>query len=171
MRLQNFVRCLMVAFFVFSTTVNAQEESSVVTEGVNHIGLAVSDLDATVSFFVDTLGWQRAGGDPDYPAVFVSDGNAFVTLWRVTDPATAVPFNRKNNVGLHHLAFTVSSLKALHELHEKFQKVNGVRIEFAPEFLGQGPTTHMMIREPSGNRLEFIVPGSRVRAEQQQNSQ
>lgn len=171
MRFQSFVRCLLVAFFAFSAPISAQEESTVVTEGVNHIGLAVSDLDASVSFFVDTLGWRQAGGDPDYPAVFVTDGNAFVTLWRVTDPATAVAFNRKNNVGLHHLAFTVKSLKALHELHEKFQKVEGVRIEFAPEFLGRGPTTHMMIREPSGNRLEFVVPGSRVRAEQQQNSQ
>ena len=171
MRFQNFVRCLLVAFFAFSVPVSAQQESAVVTEGVNHIGLAVTDLDASVSFFVDTLGWRQAGGDPDYPAVFVTDGNAFVTLWRVTDPASAVAFNRKNNVGLHHLAFTVKSLKALHELHEKFQKVEGVRIEFAPEFLGRGPTTHMMIREPSGNRLEFVVPGSRVRAEQQQNNQ
>lgn len=144
---------------------NAQEETSVVTEGINHIGLAVKDLDRSVSFFTDTLGWRTAGGDPDYPAVFVTDGNSFVTLWRVTDPASAVDFDRKNNVGLHHLAFTVKSLKALHELHQKFLAVEGVRIEFAPEFMGAGPTTHMMIREPSGNRLEFVVPGSRVRAE------
>lgn len=142
-----------------------QEDNTIVTEGINHLGLAVKDLDRSVAFFTDTLGWRTAGGDPDYPAVFVTDGNAFVTLWRVTDPATAVEFNRKNNVGLHHLAFTVKSLKALHELHQKFLTVDGLRIEFAPEFMGQGPTTHMMIREPSGNRLEFVVPGSRVRAE------
>jgi len=143
----------------------AQDENVVVTEGINHIGLAVKDLDRSVSFFTDTLGWRTAGGDPDYPAVFVTDGNSFVTLWRVTDPAAAVEFNRKNNVGLHHLAFTVKSLKALHELHQKFLAVEGLVIEFAPEFMGQGPSTHMMIREPSGNRLEFVVPGSRVRAE------
>lgn len=144
---------------------SAQEETSLVTEGINHIGLAVKDLERSASFFTDTLGWRTAGGDPNYPAVFVTDGNSFVTLWRVTEPASAVEFNRKNNVGLHHLAFTVKSLKALHELHQKFLAVEGVRIEFAPEFMGQGPTTHMMIREPSGNRLEFVVPGSRVRAE------
>ena len=28
-------------------------------------------------------------------------------------------------------------------------------IEFGPELNGQGPTMHMMIREPSGNRIEF----------------
>lgn len=152
--------------FVAISGLQAQErENASVTLGVNHIGLAVKDLDRSAAFFIETLGWRRAGGDPDYPAIFVTDGNAFVTLWRVTDPATALAFDRKNNVGLHHLAFTVESLKALHELHAKFQQVEDLVIEFAPEFMGAGPTTHMMIREPSGNRLEFVVPGSRVRAE------
>ena len=164
--------CLAASLSAFPLAgASAQDDSPVVTEGINHLGLAVKNLDKTVTFFTDTLGWRTAGGDPDYPAVFVTDGNAFVTLWQVTDPKTAIEFNRKNNVGLHHLAFTVKSLKALHELHQKFQDVDGLVIEFAPEFMGQGPTTHMMIREPSGNRLEFVVPGSRVRAEMEAKQQ
>ncbi|MBE5073239.1 VOC family protein [Erythrobacteraceae bacterium E2-1 Yellow Sea] len=137
------------------------------TLGLNHIGLAVSDLGATVAFFTDTLGWETAGGDPDYPSIFVTNGEMFVTLWRVTDPATATPFNRKTNVGLHHMAITVRDLTTLHELHRRFVAHPGVVIEFAPEFLGNGPTTHMMIREPSGLRLEFIVPRGRMSAEEQ----
>ncbi|NVJ99212.1 MAG: VOC family protein [Alphaproteobacteria bacterium] len=140
------------------------EEGKAPTLGVNHIGLAVSKLEATASFFVDTLGWEKAGEKPDYPAIFVTDGEAFVTLWQVENPASAMPFDRRKNVGLHHLAMTVESLEALHSLHEKFQTVDGVIIEFAPEFLGQGPTTHMMIRDPSGLRLEFIVPAGRIKA-------
>lgn len=132
------------------------------TLGVNHIGLAVSNLDASTMFFTETLGWRRAGGDPDYPAIFVTDGKAFVTLWQVEDPARATPFDRRQNVGLHHLAMTVESLEKLHALHEKLKATEGVRIEFAPEFLGQGPTTHMMVRDPSGLRLEFIVPASQM---------
>lgn len=171
MKLLFVLRSLAAALFLFSHAASAQEETEVVTEGVNHIGLAVKDLEASAAFFTNTLGWRQAGGDPEYPAIFVTDGNSFVTLWRVADPSVAVPFNRRNNVGLHHLAFTVKSLKALHELHAKFLETEGVRIEFAPEFMGQGPTTHMMIREPSGNRLEFVVPGSRVRAEQEQSQE
>ena len=148
--------------FVPATFTSAQDAEKPVTAGVNHIGLAVKDLDGSVSFFVDTLGWRNVGGVEDYPSVFVTDGNMFLTLWRVTDPANAVDFDRKNNVGLHHLAITVESLDALNMLHEKFKSVEGLRIEFAPEHLGKGPTTHMMIREPSGNRLEFIVPASRI---------
>jgi lactoylglutathione lyase len=34
---------------------------------------------------------------------------------------------------------------------------NNITIEFAPEKIGKGPTQHMMIREPSGNRIEFIA--------------
>lgn len=167
MKLMTSVRGFLAAVFLLSSTAIAQTEEGLATEGVNHIGLAVKNLEASAAFFTETLGWRQAGGDPEYPAIFVTDGKAFVTLWRVTDPDTAVAFNRKNNVGLHHLAFTVKSLKALDELHAKFLETEGVVIEFSPEYMGSGPTTHMMIREPSGNRLEFVVPGGYVRAERE----
>ncbi len=154
-----------------SASAMAQDQAAPKTEaetlGLNHIGFAVSDLEASASFFVDTLGWKRVGGDPDYPAIFVANDEMMVTLWRVTDPATAIPFDRKNNVGLHHMAITVRDLTTLHELHRRFLENPRVKIEFAPEFLGNGPTTHMMIRDPSGLRLEFIVPRSRMSAEEQ----
>ena len=135
-----------------------------VTQGVNHIALTVTDLDASVAFFVDGLGWRTAGGFPDYPSVFVTDGSVFVTLWRASDPANAISFDRKNNVGLHHLAFTVPDIETLDELHTKMADWPGVTIEFSPEPNGGGPTIHMILREPSGNRLEFAVPGGRSRA-------
>lgn len=133
------------------------------TLGLSHIGLAVSNLEASAAFFTDTLGWKTAGGEPDYPAIFVTNGQLFVTLWQVTDPAKAQVFNRKNNVGLHHMAITVRDLDTLHALHDKFMALENITIEFSPEFLGQGPTTHMMIRDPSGLRLEFIVPAERIK--------
>lgn len=139
-------------------------ETMVMTKGINHLGLAVKNLDETVAFFTEILGWEAVGGKPDYPAVFVTDGDAFVTLWQVEKPETAVEFNRRQNVGLHHLAFTVDGLDKLHALHEKLLKAEAVTIEFAPELLGKGPSTHMMIREPSGNRLEFIVPAKYIQS-------
>jgi len=155
---------------VFSVTIEESNEvekmeSIVMTKGINHLGLAVKNLDKTAAFFIEILGWETAGGRPDYPAIFVTDGDAFVTLWQVENPEKAIEFNRRQNVGLHHLAFTVDSLDKLHALHEKFLKADAVTIEFAPELLGKGPTTHMMIREPSGNRLEFIVPAKYIQPE------
>lgn len=130
-------------------------QSMKLTDGFNHVGLAVTDLKGSTEFFTQTLGWDKVGGDADYPANFVSDGKMFLTLWRVTEPEKAVPFNRKQNVGLHHLAITVPSFEALEEIHQRAKGVKGVVIEFAPELAYGGPAKHMMLREPSGNRLEF----------------
>ena len=127
-----------------------------VTQGAHHIGLTVPNLDATRSFFIDTLGFQQVGEKPEYPAVFVSDGTTMITLWQAADPASAVPFDRKNVIGLHHFALRVSG-DALSGLHEKLQATDGVDIEFAPESLGGGDIRHMMCSIPGGIRMEFIA--------------
>ncbi|RJY17871.1 VOC family protein [Parashewanella spongiae] len=125
------------------------------TQGLNHLGLSVKHLERTAEFFVHTLGWKKAGGYPDYPSIFITDGKMFLTLWQTQSDAKTIDFDRKHNVGLHHLAFSVASLNDLNALHASFQKLDDVEIEFAPQPNGGGPTIHMMIREPSGNRLEF----------------
>ena len=132
-----------------------KNRNQALTVGFGHVGLSVSDLEATTNFFVKTLGWKLRGGDPSYPAKFVSDGKMFLTLWQTTTKTESVKFNRKKNVGLHHLAFTVASFEALEEIHQRVKLIEGVVIEFPPELAYGGPRKHMMIREPSGNRLEF----------------
>jgi len=129
-----------------------------ITKGVHHVGLTVKDLNRTTQFFTDTLGFEKVGEVPDYPAAFVSDGNIMVALWQAENPAQAVGFDRKKNIGLHHLAICLNSYKELDDLNEQLSKVNDVTIEFAPEPLSGGPTRHMMCTEPGGIRIEFIVP-------------
>lgn len=149
-------KLISALLFISVLSFNAHAKNSILTEGLNHLGLTVNNLESSAAFFIDTLGWEEKGGDPDYPAKFVSDGKIFLTLWQTTSEKNTVKFDRKNNVGLHHLALTVVSFEALDELYERFKKVKGVVIEFAPELAFGGPGKHMMIREPSGNRLEFI---------------
>jgi lactoylglutathione lyase len=124
--------------------------------GVDHVGLTVTDLAASEAFFTKELGFEVFRRDDAYPAVFLRNGAAIVTLWRATDPAKAVPFDRKQHVGLHHLAFSVESFAALDALHERLKKAPGVRIEFGPELQYGGPAKHMMLYEPSGSRIELI---------------
>ena len=124
------------------------------TRGAHHIGLTVPDLDAARHFFVDALGYTQVGEVPDYPAAFVSDGSIMITLWQAEDPASATPFDRRKNLGLHHLALRVDDLDRLAaELGSRAD----VSVEFPPEGLGSTGIRHMMCRIPGNLRVEFIA--------------
>ena len=125
------------------------------THGVQHIGLAVSNLEESAAFFTGLLGWQEVKRREDYPAIFVKDGA--LTLWK-TQTEQPVQFDRKNNVGLHHLALRVETREGLYRILEVL-KANQVEIEFEPTVIREGPAMHMMCYEPSGIRIEFYLPG------------
>ncbi|HEY6735064.1 MAG TPA: VOC family protein [Roseiarcus sp.] len=131
------------------------DESKTGTWGVDHVGLSVSDLASTRKFFCDCLGWRVVGERADYPAVFVSDGHDVVTLWQVESPSKAVPFDRRANVGLHHLALAVVDQISLDTLYKRVSSWPGVVVEFGPALSGAGPKIHFIVREPSGVRIEF----------------
>ncbi len=57
------------------------------TLGIDHLGLTVPDLDKSVSFFTDCLGWKEVGGKPDYPSKFISDGTSVLTIWQAQTDA------------------------------------------------------------------------------------
>ena len=130
-------------------------ENASLTIGIDHIGLAVQNLESTRRFFCECLGWTVVGENQSYPASFVSDGNGIVTLWQVEDQATCVPFDRRRNIGLHHLALKVVDRGALEALHARVAAWPGTVIEFAPERSGKGPKVHFMVQEPGGTRIEF----------------
>ncbi len=125
-----------------------------VTKGSHHIGLTVSKLEESAAFFVDVLSWSVVQRDSDYPAIFVTDGILMVTLWEVKSSSPA-NFNRKENVGLHHLALSVDSFDDLDAIHKNVT-AHGLKVEFSPELLRDGPVKHMMCYDPSGIRVEFI---------------
>jgi catechol 2,3-dioxygenase-like lactoylglutathione lyase family enzyme len=131
------------------------EELKSGTYGVDHIGLSVRDLMSTRKFFCDCMGWRVVGERPDYPAVFVSDGRSVVTLWQVESPSKATAFDRRANVGLHHLALAVVDQAGLETLHKRVSSWPGVEMEFGPQVSGAGPKIHFMVREPSEVRIEF----------------
>jgi catechol 2,3-dioxygenase-like lactoylglutathione lyase family enzyme len=128
-----------------------------ITRGVHHVGLTVPDIEVTRDFFVEVLGFEQVGEKPAYPAVFVSDGVTMLTLWQVQDRSSARGFDRKQQVGLHHLALQVADADALEQAHATLATQPGVDIEFAPEPLGTGGARHMMCSIPGGVRLELIA--------------
>jgi len=160
-----------VFLFLIATTiigllysVSAEPESTALNEATqhseilsfDHVGLVVRDLEASKTFFTNVLGFNLVGSDNEYPAHFLNNGKAFVTLWRASDPQSAVHFDRKNNIGLHHMALAVASEAALNRLYKTAAAFPDVVVEFAPELFYGGPSMHTMIYEPSGNRIELI---------------
>lgn len=130
------------------------------TKGINHLGLTVRDLDQTTAFFTDLLGWKLLARDETYPRTTVSDGLARLTLWQADRSRPMTDFDRKTNIGLHHLALEVGSEDELQALAGKVRDWPGVTMEFEPEPLGGGPRKHMMFSEPGGIRIEIIWPAA-----------
>ncbi|MDH5548225.1 MAG: VOC family protein [Gammaproteobacteria bacterium] len=129
-----------------------------ITQGVHHVGLTVSKLEESANFFTSLLGWNEVRRREDYPAIFVSDGTIMLTLWATKEEPFAA-FDKNRNIGLHHIALTVSDEGSLNQIYKHMQ-ANNVEIEFSPELLGAGPAKHMMCYDPSGIRIEFIWPGN-----------
>ena len=131
------------------------DEAKTSTYGFDHVGLSVRDLASSRKFFCDCLGWRVVGERTDYPAAFVSDGHGVLTLWQVEFPDKAIAFNRRTNIGLHHLALAVVDRAGLDALYQRVSNWPGVAVEFGPQLSGAGPKAHFMVREPSGVRVEF----------------
>lgn len=147
-----FTKIVLVVSLLVTASVNAGS----VVGGVHHVGLSVLNLEESEEFFVKHLGFEVFKRDSEYPAVFLKNTEVVITLWRVKNPGEAIKFNRKGNVGLHHLALSVDSFESLQSIYKKMKSIKNVKIEFSPELLGAGPAKHMMMYEPSGNRIEFI---------------
>jgi len=129
------------------------------TKGVHHVGLTVPDLDDARAFFCGVLGFDEVGGVPDYPSIFVSDGAVLLTLWRAADPANARPFDRRGNIGLHHLSLAVADDQALDLAWDRVRSHPGVSIDAAPGPIRPGSATrHFLVFIPGGIRLELATP-------------
>ena len=117
------------------------EDATSTTCGVDHVGLSVRGLESSRRFFCDCLGWRVVGERAEYPAVFVSDSQLIVTLWRVEAPDQAVAFDRRTNVGLHHLALAVADRAGLMRVRTRCQS-SWRRWGICPELSGKGPKIH-----------------------------
>jgi catechol 2,3-dioxygenase-like lactoylglutathione lyase family enzyme len=126
--------------------------------GIHHLGLSVSNLEKSCWFFCEILGWHEVRRVEEYPAIFVTNDEIMFTLWQTSKQAKE--FDRRENVGLHHVALSVESEEELSSLYEKLKRLTDISIEFGPELLRSGPAKHMICYEPSGIRIEFIwAPG------------
>ncbi|MEU0002760.1 VOC family protein [Streptomyces sp. NPDC006314] len=123
-----------------------------------HIGLNVTDLDRSLAFYREVLGFvlltEDKEGDRRY--ALLSDGGEqpVLTLWQ----QARGPYEG-GRAGLHHLAFTADSVDRVRE-YETALRAAGA------EFAHEGLVAHregsasggIFFHDPDGTRLEISVP-------------
>jgi methylmalonyl-CoA/ethylmalonyl-CoA epimerase len=93
--------------------------------GIEHIGIAVRDLEQSIRFYQEVLGLQcyavEEVADQNVRTAFFMVGETKIELLQSTDPSGAVAkFIEKRGEGVHHLAFAIPDVVgALDELSEK----------------------------------------------------
>ncbi len=86
-----------------------------VFEKIDHIGIAVADLDSAVKFYRDQLGLEFKGTEvveeQKVTVAFFPVGESKIELLESTDPEGPVgKYISKKGEGVHHLSFRVSDI-------------------------------------------------------------
>ncbi len=122
-----------------------------------HVGLNVTDLDRSLAFYRDALGFQVLGEGKEEGRRFAflgQDGELALTLWQQADGAFAPA-----SAGLHHLALSAGTVQ---EVREHEERLRSLGVEFAYEGVvahGEGAASGgIFFHDPDGTRLEISVP-------------
>ena len=84
---------------------------------INHIGIAVQSIDATIPFYRDQLGMQFLGSEEvveqKVRVAMLCVGESKIELLEPTSPDSPVAkYLEKNGQGIHHVAYEVEDIRA-----------------------------------------------------------
>ena len=122
-----------------------------------HIGLNVTDLDRSLAFYRDVLGFTplAEGKEEGRRYAFLGDGeNLVLTLWQQAEQPYAA-----QRAGLHHLALEADTIEKVREYEEALRA-------YGVDFAYDGVVAHregagsggIFFHDPDGTRLEISVP-------------
>jgi catechol 2,3-dioxygenase-like lactoylglutathione lyase family enzyme len=116
---------------------------------VNHIGIVVSDIDASLAFYRDELGGEIIFQKPRL------DGTALITYLRVGDGYVELLLSRGAPLGApgpHHIGMQSTEIHADHDVlvHAEAESLG------APARAGTGVGSTSMLGMPGGARMELV---------------
>lgn len=121
-----------------------------------HVGLNVTDIERSLAFYRDVIGYGVLGEGKEEGRRFAflgQDGTLALTLWQQADAAYAA-----GNAGLHHLAIEVETIEQV-RTYESALRAQGV--EFAYDGVvphGEGAASGgIFFHDPDGTRLEIFA--------------
>jgi len=117
---------------------------------IEHIGIAVKDLDKSISLYEKMLGYKcykiEEVKDQKVRTAFFKIGETKIELLEATDSASPVArFIEKRGEGIHHLAFAVS------DIEERLKDIEKTGINLIDKKARKGA---------DGLEIAFLHPGS-----------
>ena len=120
-------------------------------EGIDHVALAVRDVERSIRWYGDLLGLERRFADVwgDVPA-FISAGTTSIALFPVRDGAAKPPPGR-DSIAMLHLAFRVDASGFAHAKEELTRR--GIAWEFSDHEVSHS----IYFDDPDGHHLEITT--------------
>jgi catechol 2,3-dioxygenase-like lactoylglutathione lyase family enzyme len=120
-------------------------------EGIDHVALAVRDVERSANWYVDVLGFERQyqevwGGIP----TFIGKGNTAIALFPLQDSDSKSPA-RSSGIRMLHLAFRANRENFLGAQQEL--KKRGIKFEFQDHEISHS----IYFRDPDGHELEITT--------------
>lgn len=119
---------------IFSTTIMVRGYSQPMIQSLDHIGIAVTDLDAAVARYTQLLGFPPIRIEEviteNAKVAFFKMGESQIELIAARQPDSPIAqFIAKRGEGVHHLAFRVDDLSAAiaHYQNDGFTIIGGIR--------------------------------------------
>jgi lactoylglutathione lyase len=141
----------------------------------SHFGICVSDLDRSLRFYCDALGFEKAESHEigrefaplmDFPDVvltsqFIRKGTTAIELLAFTEPTPFGDRERRavNQLGLTHLSFQVGDLDGT---AAKVVELGGAIVETSRTTIdfGETPLRFLYCTDPDGVRVELMDLGA-----------
>jgi catechol 2,3-dioxygenase-like lactoylglutathione lyase family enzyme len=132
------------------------DSSQPIVESLGHVGLAISDAQPALHFYIEQLGLKEAfrlnrpDGSPNLIYLRVGDTNTFVELF----PGKKTP-SPAGTTTVNHLGFFVKDLQAtLHALKDRGYPLPDDAFERAKKVQADN-TLLYFVKDPDGNRIEL----------------
>src|SRR6266567_986676 len=120
-------------------------------EGIDHVALAVRDVERSASWYVDVLGFERRYEEMwDGIPTFIGKGNTAIALFPANSNTRSTSSTR-GDIRMLHLAFRANRdgfLAAQEEL-----KKRGIKFEFQDHEISHS----IYFRDPDGHHLEITT--------------